>query len=112
AGQLEEREEDLRQERVRLENAMRRIGETFASNLDRDALLEIVVRTAVDGVAAEAGRATVRTDTAEPLRQVASVGRPGGLEETVRAAQAQVPETGDPQGATAGRAYALPHPPP
>ena len=62
AGQLEEREEDLRQERVRLESAMRRIGETFASNLDRDALLEIVVRTAVDGVAAQAGRATVRTD--------------------------------------------------
>ena len=41
------------------ESAMQRIGETFASNLDRDALLEIVVRTAVDGVAAEAGRATV-----------------------------------------------------
>jgi diguanylate cyclase (GGDEF)-like protein len=110
ASQLEEREEDLRQERVRLENAMRRIGETFASNLDRDALLEIVVRTAVDGVAADAGRATVRTDTAEPLRQVASVGRPIGLEETVRAAEAQVLETGEPQGANVGSAYALAYP--
>jgi diguanylate cyclase (GGDEF)-like protein len=110
ANQLEEREEDLRQERVRLESAMRRIGETFASNLDRDALLEIVVRTAVDGVAADAGRATVRTDAGEPLGQVASVGRPEGLEETVRAAEAQVLETGEPQGANVGRAYALAYP--
>jgi diguanylate cyclase (GGDEF)-like protein len=110
AGQLEEREEDLRQERVRLESAMRRIGETFASNLDRDALLEIVVRTAVDGVAAEAGRATVRTDAAEPLRQVATVGHPVGLEETVRAAEALVLETGEPQAANVDAAYALAHP--
>jgi diguanylate cyclase (GGDEF)-like protein len=110
AGQLEEREEDLRQERVRLESAMRRIGETFASNLDRDALLEIVVRTAVDGVAAAAGRATVRTDAAEPLRQVATVGAPAGLEETVRAAEAVVLETGEPQAANVDRAYALAHP--
>ncbi len=110
AGQLEEREEDLRQERVRLESAMRRIGETFASNLDRNALLEIVVRTAVDGVAAEAGRATVRTDAAEPLRQVATVGSPDGLEETVRAAEALVLETGEPQAANVDDAYALAHP--
>jgi diguanylate cyclase (GGDEF)-like protein len=110
AGQLEEREEDLRQERVRLESAMRRIGETFASNLDRNALLEIVVRTAVDGVAAEAGRATVRTDAAEPLRQVGTVGDPAGLEESVRAAEALVLETGEPQSANVDEAYALAHP--
>jgi diguanylate cyclase (GGDEF)-like protein len=110
ARQLEEREEDLRQERTRLENAMRRIGETFASNLDRDALLEIVVRTAVDGVAAEAGRATVRTEAADPLRQVATVGEPGGLEETVRAAEALVLETGEPQAANLDAIYALAYP--
>jgi diguanylate cyclase (GGDEF)-like protein len=110
ARQLEEREEDLRQERTRLENAMRRIGETFASNLDRDALLEIVVRTAVDGVAAEAGRATVRTDAADPLRQVATVGNPDGLEETVRAAEARVLETGEPQAANLDAAHALAYP--
>ena len=110
ARQLEEREEDLRQERTRLENAMRRIGETFASNLDRDALLEIVVRTAVDGVAAEAGRATVRIDAADPLRQVASVGRPEGLEETVRAAEARVLETGEPQAAALDESFALAYP--
>jgi diguanylate cyclase (GGDEF)-like protein len=110
ASQLQAREADLRQERVRLESAMRRIGETFASNLDRDALLEIVVRTAVDGVAAEAGRATVRTDAAEPLRQVAAVGHAAGLEETVRAAEALVLETGEPHGTNMDRAYAMAHP--
>jgi diguanylate cyclase (GGDEF)-like protein len=110
ASQLKEREEDLRQERVRLESAMRRIGETFASNLDRDALLEIVVRTAVDGVAAEAGRATVRTGMDEPLRQVATVGHAADLEEAVRAAEALVLETGDPQAAHVDRCYALAHP--
>jgi diguanylate cyclase (GGDEF)-like protein len=110
AGQLEEREEDLRQERIRLESAMRRIGETFASNLDRDALLEIVVRTAVDGVAAQAGRATVRTDPAEPMVQVATVGPPAGLEEAVRGAEALVLETGEPQAASVESAFALAYP--
>ena len=37
--QLEERLEELDQERARLQDAMRRIGETFASNLDREGLL-------------------------------------------------------------------------
>jgi diguanylate cyclase (GGDEF)-like protein len=110
ANQLEEREEDLRQERVRLESAMRRIGETFASNLDRDALLEIVVHTAVDGVAAEAGRATVRTDSGEPLREVAAVGHAAGLAEAVQAAEARVLETSEPHAANVERAYALAHP--
>ena len=40
-----------------LQHAIRRVGESFAKGLDRDALLRIVVQTAVDGVAAEAGRA-------------------------------------------------------
>ena len=34
--QLEERLEELNQERARLQDAMRRIGETFAANLDRE----------------------------------------------------------------------------
>ena len=52
--QLETAWRSCDQERARLQDAMRRIGETFASNLDREALLEIVVETAVDGVGAEA----------------------------------------------------------
>ena len=55
ALQLEARVEDLRQERGRLQEAIRRVGESFARGLDRVGVLEIVVQTAVDGVGASAG---------------------------------------------------------
>ena len=55
--QLDHRLQELAQERLRLELSLRRIGETFASNLDRDGLLEIMVRTAVDAVDATGGHA-------------------------------------------------------
>src|SRR4051812_2176597 len=57
SSQLERRVEELGQERLRMELSLRRIGETFASNLDRNGLLEIMVRPAVDGVDAGGGRA-------------------------------------------------------
>jgi diguanylate cyclase (GGDEF)-like protein len=108
--QLEERLEELNQERARLQDAMRRIGETFASNLDREGLLEIVVKTAVDGVGADAGRASVRPNASAPLEQVALTGSVDGLEEAVRAAEAKVLETGEPCEATVDGVGALSHP--
>jgi diguanylate cyclase (GGDEF)-like protein len=108
--QLEERLEELNQERARLQDAMRRIGETFAANLDREGLLEIVVRTAVDGVGADAGRASVRPTASAPLEQVALTGSIDGLEEAVRAAEAKVLETGEPCEATVDGVGALSHP--
>jgi diguanylate cyclase (GGDEF)-like protein len=108
--QLEERLEELNQERARLQDAMRRIGETFAANLDREGLLEIVVRTAVDGVGADAGRASVRPNASAPLEQVALTGSIDGLEEAVRAAEAKVLETGEPCEATVDGVGALSHP--
>ena len=108
--QLEERLEELNQERGRLQDAMRRIGETFAANLDREGLLEIVVRTAVDGVGADAGRASVRPNASAPLEQVALTGSVDGLEEAVRAAEAKVLETGEPCEATVDGVGALSHP--
>jgi diguanylate cyclase (GGDEF)-like protein len=108
--QLEERLAELNQERARLQDAMRRIGETFAANLDREGLLEIVVRTAVDGVGADAGRASVRPNASSPLEQVALTGSVDGLEEAVRAAEAKVLETGEPCEATVDGVGALSHP--
>jgi diguanylate cyclase (GGDEF)-like protein len=108
--QLEERLEELNQERARLQDAMRRIGETFAANLDREGLLEIVVRTAVDGVGADAGRASVRPNASAPLEQVALTGSIDGLEEAVRAAEAKVLETGEPCEASVDGVGALSHP--
>jgi diguanylate cyclase (GGDEF)-like protein len=108
--QLEEHMEELNQERARLQDAMRRIGETFAANLDREGLLEIVVKTAVDGVGADAGRASVRPNASAPLEQVALTGTVEGLEEAVRAAEAKVLETGEPCEATVDGIAALSHP--
>jgi diguanylate cyclase (GGDEF)-like protein len=108
--QLQDRLYELNQERGRLQQAMRRIGETFASNLDREALLEIVVRTAVDGVGATAGRASVRPTVTDPLEQVAITGDAQGLKEAIRAAEAQVLETGRPSAAQVDDVSALSHP--
>jgi diguanylate cyclase (GGDEF)-like protein len=108
--QLAERLEELNQERARLQEAMRRIGQTFASNLDRQGLLDIVVQTAVDGVEADAGRASVRPNASAPLEQIARDGRIDGLEEAIRAAEAKVLETGESSEATVDEVSALSHP--
>jgi len=60
ASQLQARVQELQLERARLQDAIRRVGESFAKGLDRDALLDIVVKTAVDGVGADCGRAVVQ----------------------------------------------------
>jgi diguanylate cyclase (GGDEF)-like protein len=110
SGQLETRLDELRTEQARLADAMRRIGETFASNLDRDALLEIVVHTALDGVGGDGGRATMRRRADAPLRQVAQAGSLDGLVPALHAAESAVLETGSPQDATAADVHALAHP--
>jgi diguanylate cyclase (GGDEF)-like protein len=92
--QLESRLQELAQERERLQEAMRRIGQTFASNLNRNRLLEIVVKTAVDGVGADAGRASVRRAAGEPLEQVAAAGSANGVGSAIRAAEHEVVESG------------------
>ena len=96
AGQLESRLEELRRERARLQESIRRIGETAASNLDRDALLEIVVRTAVDAVAAGAGRATSREGPGAPLKQRAAAGNVRSFHEAIRGVEALSLESGEP----------------
>ena len=60
ARQLEARLEELQLERARLQETVRRVGESLGKGLDRDALLGIVVQTAVDGVGAEGGRVVMR----------------------------------------------------
>src|SRR3989440_2206087 len=84
--QLETRLEELRQERSRLQESVRRIGETFAANLDREGLLEIVVDTALDGLAADCGRASVR-DREGRLHQRAAHGDLSAFSEAVHRAE-------------------------
>ena len=108
--QLETRLDELEQERARLQEAMRRIGATFASNLDRQRLLDIVVKTAVDGVGADAGRASVRRSADEPLDEVAAAGRVDGVVGALRAAEHEVLLGGQPVELTLDNVTALAHP--
>ena len=109
AAQLEERLAELREERTRVERSMRRLGEAVASNLDRDALLGIVVETAVDGVGADGGRASARS-AEHGLQERVTAGRLVGLEHVLAAVEHQAAETGQPTEAKHEDASALAHP--
>ncbi|MDX8153758.1 diguanylate cyclase [Patulibacter brassicae] len=85
--QLRRRIEELGDERERLRSAIRRIGETFAANLDREGLLEIVASAAVDAVRADGGRAVVATADA---REEALAGWSDGLGPLLDAAEQRI----------------------
>jgi len=108
--QLESRLEDLRQERARLETSLRRIGQTFASNLDRDALLEIVLRTAIDGLDATGGRASARPAAERALQEVTRAGELDGNLDAIRAAEAEALLTGNSSEASEGGVHAVAQP--
>jgi diguanylate cyclase (GGDEF)-like protein len=108
--ELERRLAELGQERERVQDSMRRLGEAIASKLDRDALLEIVVRTAVDGVAADAGRAYVRGPDGGNVQERVSAGNMNGLEAVVRSVEAEALQSGRPREISSGEAHAMAHP--
>lgn len=110
SNQLEGRLEELRQERARLQTSLRRIGQTFASNLDSDALLEIVVRTSVDGLGARGGRATTRSAPGRPLEEVVRAGSLLGHLDVLVQAETAALESGAGSEINAGEAHALAHP--
>ncbi len=90
--QLQEHIDDLRRERVRLARSLRRLGEAFASNLDRAALLQILVETAIDTLGADGGRARIEQEPGAGYTVVASVGRLGESWGAVDEAEAAVLE--------------------
>jgi len=108
--QLEQRVDELAQERLRLELSLRRIGETFASNLDRFGLLEIVVRTAVDAIDAEGGQARLVEDEGVELVRVAHLGEPGPRTPAVTRVEGQVLASGEPSLAEVNGGHAISHP--
>jgi diguanylate cyclase (GGDEF)-like protein len=108
--QLAERLEQLREQRGRLESSLRRIGESFASNLDRDALLEIVVRTAVDAVEAEGGRVALIPGEHEPLEEHARAGNLSTVADAIHAAEEEVLHTGRAADVRINDLHALAHP--
>jgi diguanylate cyclase (GGDEF)-like protein len=106
ARQLETRLEELQRERARLQEAIRRVGESFSASLDRVGLLEIVVQTAVDGIGAAAGRATMR-DSENRLQEVARTGEPEAFRRALHAAEAAVIDAGQVAEIQVGGASAL-----
>ena len=58
--------EELGREHDRLDRAIRRIGEAFASKLDRATLLDLMVQTAVEALDADHGRVGEITWSAQP----------------------------------------------
>jgi diguanylate cyclase (GGDEF)-like protein len=80
SAQLERRVSELSQERARLRESIRRIEQTFASNLDREGLLEVALQTAIDAMDAECGRVSVRSGADGPLAEVVREGSLDGLE--------------------------------
>jgi diguanylate cyclase (GGDEF)-like protein len=88
--ELSHRMDELSREQARLREAIRRIGHTFASNLDRPALLELALKTAVDAVQASGGRLCVPSGEdgllAETLREGSLTGLQQAVEQAERAA--------------------------
>jgi diguanylate cyclase (GGDEF)-like protein len=107
ARELETRLEELRRERARLQEAIRRVGESFARGLDREGVLEIVVQTAVDGVGGACGRAMMRTRADAALQEVAHSGEPAAYERALHAAELAVMDAGEVAEIQIGGASAL-----
>jgi diguanylate cyclase (GGDEF)-like protein len=103
--ELQGRLQELQTERLRLENAMRRLGEAFASNLDRGAILEIALRTVTDGVDADGGRAVLVGG-----EEVAREGEPAGLAELVGEVESEALASGEARETTTDAGTALAHP--
>jgi diguanylate cyclase (GGDEF)-like protein len=64
SDRLGEQMQELRRQQLELEHSVRRVGEAFASGLDRAALLSIVVETAVGTCEAEYGMVTLSGELA------------------------------------------------
>ena len=87
SDQLAARMDELSAERGRLRESIRRIGEAFAANLDRQGLVELALNTAVDAVQADCGRLSVRATPDEPLMEAIREGSFDGLADAVYEAE-------------------------
>jgi diguanylate cyclase (GGDEF)-like protein len=94
SDELERKIGELRHERSRVRAAQDRLGATFGSTLDREKLLDNLVRAAHEGLDADGGRATLRRGPRAPLEAVASAGGLGGLESAIHAAETSALESG------------------
>jgi diguanylate cyclase (GGDEF)-like protein len=94
SDQLAEQMAELRRQRAELERSIRRIGESFAHGLDRDALLDIVAETALAACDGETSRIVLAGRTRAEAE--AGVIADGSVAETMqRAETAALQERGE-----------------
>ena len=86
--QLEAKIEEVERKRQELAETIRRVGDALATGLDRDGVVALAVRQAVDGCAAEAGRALPLHHGAFSSYAVGSVD--GELERVIESAERDV----------------------
>ena len=87
--QANQRLELVRRERSRLQSAVQRLGDAFASKLDLDALLDIVLRGSIEALDAGAGRLELTgSDVAHHRESPAAVPLPAVLHAVARATAA------------------------
>jgi diguanylate cyclase (GGDEF)-like protein len=108
SDQLEAQIDELRRQRTEIEQSVRRIGEAFASGLDRGALLEIVGETALSACEAEHARILL-AGSQEPEVAVGEKLSDTGLE-AARFAEAEALRTGRMAEGREGDAFAISQP--
>ena len=77
--ELSHRLDELSQKPARLQGAIRRIGHSFASSLERTALLEVALKTGSMRSKQSGGRVSLRSADDEPLAETARRGRSPAL---------------------------------
>jgi diguanylate cyclase (GGDEF)-like protein len=97
--------DELRRQRVELDQSIRRLGEAFASGLDRRALLEVVADTALGACEADAARIEV-SGSREGTTEAGRADQPA-LRAAMRAAESQALRAGGRGEASKGDARAL-----
>jgi diguanylate cyclase (GGDEF)-like protein len=105
--ELTNRLDELREERRRHVASIRRVGEASGAGLDRPALLEVVLRTALEALDADGGRARVADS-----RAAVAPGAPVAerLERALAAAEGEARSTGRPAAVARESSFALAHP--
>lgn len=108
SDRLAEQMGELRRQREELERSVRRIGEASAAGLDRQALLEIVLETALTASNAESGRIVIWDGT--ETEAAAGKDPAGALDAAMRRAAGDAREGNVAAEATSEGAIALAHP--
>ena len=103
--QVEPRLRELKHQRQRLRESIHRTGQTLASNLDRPALLELALKTAVDAVHASAARLAVTASPSAAVTDIGVIGSLAGLERSMEDAERSALQDGSIGEARAGQTF-------